>query len=389
MESLRTEIPLLISGNMAESIKLHLSSEEQRQLSIGLLREWWITSTQALVDTTGSEAALKHLRPYFVHAGKAGGLVFQNLSGILPKDLVGTESGMGEAFSVMMEGKWGGLAFGKDGSFSIELRNCETKGHNKEVCISCCEYSICNAHMEINPDYVVELAETLSKGNLSCKWLNYKRGTTPPKIKDLVAKPDFKAPFVPDEELCNYLSHAWGGEFWILATKAFIDSVGSENALERLRFYMRHSGLSTGIMLSDRLKGHERKLESITDMVELIQTLHQRKGSCHGGNERADGTVDECPFASGAPPEICYQYEAFFNGICEAISPLYEFKYDRMMTKGDHTCHWVIAKKGTGLINAEQKTSSSDSSVELLKKRFATGEISEDEYRRMKKVLDE
>ncbi len=53
--------------------------------------------------------------------------------------------------------------------------------------------------------------------------------------------------------------------------------------------------------------------------------------------------VFERPF-SQAPPDVCLQYEAFFRGVCEAVDPDFEFAYDRMMSDGDETCHWVIRK---------------------------------------------
>ena len=98
-----------------------------------------------------------------------------------------------------------------------------------------------------------------------------------------------------------------------------------------------------------------------------------------------EGTVHECPFVQSALPEMCHQYCAFFNGVCEVIDPSYEFVYDRMMTKGDPTCHWVIRKKGT---TPEKVTPKEDS--EVLKKlatRYVMGEISKQEYEELKAIL--
>ena len=54
--------------------------------------------------------------------------------------------------------------------------------------------------------------------------------------------------------------------------------------------------------------------------------------------------ITDCPCKSGAL-EVCKQFEGVFNGVCEAINPDYEFAYDRMMSKGDHSCHWVVRNK--------------------------------------------
>lgn len=374
---------------MAIEIGLSLSKEEERDLSIGLLREWWITSTQALVDTIGSEAALRRLKPYFVHAGKAGGLVFQEMSGIQSNDPMASENGMGLAFEVMMEGKWGPISIDEDGNFTADFFDCATLGLNKEVCISCCDYSTCNCHKEISPAYEMRLIKSIGFGDSECGWITYKEGAKQPipSREGFRVLVDHRPSYVPSEELKEYLCHAWSGEFWILVTRAFIDSIGSEKALERLRFYMRHSGLSVGIQMSNRFKGIERKVVSIVDIVKMVQSLHERKVVVQEGADRAECIVEECPFASGAPQEICHQYEAFFNGICEAIDPSYEFSYDRMMTKGDQTCHWTIRKKKDHADIGASPESTLEPPLEILKIRLARGELSLEEYRELKKEL--
>jgi hypothetical protein len=47
----------------------------------------------------------------------------------------------------------------------------------------------------------------------------------------------------------------------------------------------------------------------------------------------------------GAPPEVCKQFEVMFIGVCEWINPDCRFAYDRMMSKGDLMCHWVVKKR--------------------------------------------
>jgi len=114
------------------------------------------------------------------------------------------------------------------------------------------------------------------------------------------------------------------------------------------------------------------------DLVLLIQAMHQRKGEVRKQTGNADCEIMECPF-SGSPSESCLQYEAFFNGICEAIDPSYEFAYDRMMTKGDKTCHWTIRKKGELVKEELKEEAPSDDPVKMLAMRFAKGEITEEE----------
>ena len=104
------------------------------------------------------------------------------------------------------------------------------------------------------------------------------------------------------------------------------------------------------------------------------------------GEGCTEGTIIECPFSSSSS-EICAQYEAFFNGICEAIDPEYEFIYDRMMTKADMTCHWVIRKKGELTKEKSKEGSSSDDLAKRLAQKFIDGEISEEEFERKMALL--
>jgi hypothetical protein len=128
----------------------------------------------------------------------------------------------------------------------------------------------------------------------------------------------------------------------------------------------------------------ESRAIAIYDVVQLISELHQRKSEIVLEDEGAAGTVGECPFAGSAPPETCLQYESFFNGICEAIDPSYEFAYDRMMTKGDKTCHWTIRKIGQ---TVSRDDAVPEDPIKVLKLRYAKGEITREEYQRMKEEL--
>lgn len=364
---------------MGQNQHLELSEEEKKELSIGLLREWWVTATQALVDTAGSETALRYLKPHFIHAGRASVDLFSSLTGIAgPKNIKNAQGNIG---ATMFDGIWGPGYIADDGSFIGELFDCATKGSCKEACIAQCSYDACNME-ELDPSYEMSLTRSLSWGNKSCQWLVAKKGKMPQvkPTEEFLTPPHLmiKPEFLPSEEMKNFMAHAYLGELWVMTTKAFVEQAGSEKALERLRFYMRHSGMSLGIRLADRLNAHQRKVDSVVDLVSLIQDLHQRKGEVRRETDYTEYEIKECPF-SGSPPEICLQYQSFFNGICEAIDPSYEFAYDRMITKGDKTCHWTIRKKGEQTKEKLKDEVPSDDPAKILAKRYAKGEILKEE----------
>jgi predicted hydrocarbon binding protein len=373
---------------MEQNQPLELSEEEKKELSIGLLREWWLTSIQALVDTADSETALSYFKPHWVHAWKAAARVFSSLTGIT--DPVRINLLQGHILAIMMDGTWGPGYAADDGSTIGELFDCTSGGSYKEVCLLSCDYASYILE-ELDSPYEMTLINSLSKGDKSCQWLVARRGKSP-KVQPTE---EFRTPphlritgFLPSEEMINSIAHAYIGEMWVMATKAFIEQAGSEKALERLGFYMRHSGMSLGIRLADRLNAHQRKADSVVDLLLLIQDLHQRDGEERREINYTEYEIMKCPF-SGSPPEICYQYQAFFNGVCEAIDPDHEFAYDRMMTKGDKTCHWTIRKKGGAMREKSREEPSLDDPIKRLTNKFIDGEITEEEFRKKMGVLKE
>ncbi len=192
---------------------------------------------------------------------------------------------------------------------------------------------------------------------------------------------------LPAENIRYNLGLQYVAELWVNVTRGFIDSSGSEEALSKLKFYIQHSGMSLGYRIAEKNIIFKNRTESALGLIITLHRLHQKKLEVINKLDCIEGIIDECPFAAGSPPEICSQYEAFYNGYLQVTNPDYEFKYDRMMTRGDNTCHWLILKKKTlTLMNDSQ---SSESPIDYLKKRYVRGEINEEEYRRMKKVLDE
>ncbi|HTY46938.1 MAG TPA: SHOCT domain-containing protein [Methanomassiliicoccales archaeon] len=371
---------------------MRLTAKEEKEFSIGLLREWWIAATQCLVDAVGSEKALALIKPHFVHAGKAGGHVFQKISGGKKDDIRSSQMGMGMAFAMTTAGQWG-VYVADDDSTIGEMKDCATEGQCREACIAFCDYGICAAHVEVSPSYEMRLIRSLAFGDGSCMWLSCRKGTRPKvePTKEFYPPTGFRPPFVPSEELSEYLSLAWLGEVWLLPTRAFIEEAGWDVAMRKLMSYMRHSGMSTGIALARRFGYDEGHVDSSAHEIQLIRSLHNMREDVIRSEDSIEGTVEECPFSSSLT-EACSQYEAFCNGICEAIAPGFEFSYDRMMTKGDKTCHWTIRKRAAHDQVHRQSNAEQEESKEMLKAlkwRLAKGEITEDEFKRHRELLDQ
>jgi hypothetical protein len=133
--------------------------------------------------------------------------------------------------------------------------------------------------------------------------------------------------------------------------------------------------------MEGRMQDRGSNLQTLLDLIGFVQTLHQRSSVAEIHGDKVEGVVTECPF-SAYPPEICHQYEAFFNGVCEVIDPEYEFAYHRMMTKGDKTCQWTISRKDPDSRERAREEHLPEDPAKMLAVRLAKSEISEEEFDR-------
>jgi hypothetical protein len=168
-------------------------------------------------------------------------------------------------------------------------------------------------------------------------------------------------------------------------TAVCIGLIGTQHTDELGAPLARKTGMKLGAKL---MEGSERKgdLNTIKDKMDFLNTLLAQRGepiTITGSSMEKE--IKDCPFKNGLP-EQCKHLEGVFNGVCEAINPDYEFAYDRMMSKGEPTCHWVVRKKDVKQgKNAEQVPS--DDPARALALRFAKGEISHEEFDRSMEIL--
>jgi hypothetical protein len=180
-----------------------------------------------------------------------------------------------------------------------------------------------------------------------------------------------------DDNTRKYLAIAYVGEFWAMATRAILDSPLKEEAMKSLFHRLQLLGSSIGLQIK-RGTSDGSSIKTINRTVQLISDLHRRTSQMNINGNLIECTISDCPFAGTGVMDICLQYQAFFNGICEAIDPCYEFAYDRMMTKGDKTCHWTIRKKGDAA-NEKAKEVPLDDPIKMLTTMYIKGEITEEE----------
>jgi predicted hydrocarbon binding protein len=115
----------------------------------------------------------------------------------------------------------------------------------------------------------------------------------------------------------------------------------------------------TGKKLGTKLMGGsvgKGDLKAIKEKMDFLNSiLAQRGDPAVIDGSSIEKEIEECPFKNGLP-EQCKHWEGVFAGVCEAINPEYEFHYDRMMSRGDHSCHWVVKKKSARGAKPQEST---------------------------------
>jgi hypothetical protein len=367
---------------MGQNQPLELSVEQGEHAS-ELLVDWFLNGVQALVDTAGSEEAVKLLWPYFRNAENAALLIIMKAFGLDQKDRIA----MGFYFAVT----WNFISRAplvrarvfQRGAIST-VSGCPFSDGPDAICTVFCETETYNKALEV--PYQSTLVSCAARGDKECKWI-----TRPLDHQDLKDESELGNEIADilnwelPKEMVDSFSVQYLAEFWILATKALIDHLGEERAASMLAPYMKHRGASFGLKGSTTSGHGVFDLMRITSRLDLCnKALHMKISDNVSDVRVVERTIVDCPFRE-APVAVCQQFESFCNGVCEAMDPDYEFVYDRMMTRGDKSCHWTIRKKGEA--TKEKEGVAEDDAFKTLKLRLAKGEITPEQYRQLRDLL--
>jgi hypothetical protein len=372
---------------MKEQIQTPVSNDLFYYLNEGvLLADWWVAVTRLLVDTVGKETAVKTLRPYWEHGGKASAFNLRQMTRVTSDDV---KSVTALLLAQRDPPYWRFDARGGKESAIVKIKRCSMEDWNpidEVFCIILCEYAAGGTVETLNPMFQCNLAKSRSWGDSDCIWVIRRKDGKGAYENEEDFEPIEPAKVV--DNIFNNTSLAYMGEFWILSTRAFLDLLDSEDVTKILEDLMEKKGMEFGMKWKKSLDFNGTSLQIICRLLESIQQVHQMKGEVKKDEDKMEGEISECPLSS-APPQVCLQVQSFNNGLCEAIDPNYEFAYDRMMTKGDKTCHWRIRKKGETTKERAKEEFVPEDPAKLIAMRFARGEISEEEFRKKLAVLKE
>jgi len=170
---------------------------------------------------------------------------------------------------------------------------------------------------------------------------------------------------------------------WTLLLKSMLDEIGTEMTMNALRPKFNEIGREFANRFIEEYRIDFENLGSVADGLSSFHSSFLKKGRFKRSSDSFSIVTEECPF-SGEPSEVCQLFQYFYDGLLEKMNPDFSMQCSGMMTKGDKTCHWLIRKKG--------KTDGKDDAVpedpiKVLKLRYARGEITREEYQRMKEEL--
>jgi hypothetical protein len=233
-----------------------------------------------------------------------------------------------------------------EGGARCELYACPNPGMNAppEMCIAM-SHIMANGYCHaINPTYEVIFTHHMVDGDDCCSWVAKKKNSE--FTLDNLGRLERTIPLeLSMEERISFASAMVILSQLYTFTSALVDLIGSESTLERVVPMAKETGLRIGTMMK---AGADMKgdLTMINEKLSFLGSMLQQKGitAIVTSSEIEKPAIIDCP-CKGAPYEVCKQFESVFNGVCEAINPDYEFAYDRMMSKGDSSCHWVVRKK--------------------------------------------
>jgi len=264
----------------------------------------------------------------------------------------------------------------RDGNAVVEIYACPTKQVKNcppEVCIALSHYIADGICLATNPDYEFVYTHHIANGDDRCRYI----------VKKKSSKVDLNNPGTLQKSIPLNLSEdeilkIAGGVCYAsinIFTMTSIDLIGSQKTLERALPQARETGNNVGKFL---MGGSDEKgdIHTIGEKLDFFGSIWGHIGT----PARINGfilekEITECP-CKGSPIEVCKQFEALSNGICEAINPEYEFKTDRRMSEGEANCHWVVRKKMEPTVVKSTEIVNFDDPAEKLAMRFTKGEIS-------------
>jgi predicted hydrocarbon binding protein len=277
-----------------------------------------------------------------------------------------------------------------DKGAAITVENCIFRGASPEFCVTISHFTsdlMCEA---IDPDYECIWTHHINRNDPYCRYVFKKKAEHIDLMNPGKTISVLNFPPIPEDDK-RFMRNFILTHFWDATTEAFMDLRGSKETLDHLIPVANNLGREMGEALKKSGQTPPQTVDMIGDMFDMLGGIMTQQGTIRpvSQNEFCKDITD-CPFQT-FPNEVCRQIEALFQGMVHAINPDIEFSYGKMMNAGAPICSWSVRKKGMvpSTDAVEVTVSQSIDSIGILKSRLAKGEISIDEYDKIRKVISE
>ena len=259
---------------------------------------------------------------------------------------------------------------------------CPFQNSIPEVCIYLSHFASEEVCQLINPEYDCIWTHHLNAKDHFCQCVFKRKDQIvkdPENLGETIARmPELK---IPQEQL--YVMKLGGITMQLNGvTSAFVQLNGVDEARAILYPKARRIGEDAGRRLRVMAPDASTNAETLGHLVaSFSKVLNQKTMVNFASKDEFVMQVTDCSCQTFSP-EFCGQIGSLLDGMVRVLNPSYEFRYDKLMTKGDKFCHWAIKKSAIDLPRENE------SSMEIIRKRFARGALSKEEYLEMKALLE-
>lgn len=162
-----------------------------------------------------------------------------------------------------------------------------------------------------------------------------------------------KAPFAQRfEELLNDLTRDMMAYWWQANTRQLVQTIGSKEAVQKLRPYWEHGGRATAFNLR-QMTGITADDAGSIAMLWAFPRIDDRDGlerdqvKVMAGERTSMTTIKGCSvYELGQNDEICQCVCIYGGRACiEELNPEYELEMIRSRSNGDDDCCWIVRRR--------------------------------------------
>jgi hypothetical protein len=345
----------------------------ERSLAFKMLGPIYSDFLRVLVREAGPDLASQAMTPHAYHGAVAGALILRQM-GLVEGDGPLFCLGVCQMF-LHMDGTVIDKVGSRGSAFAMRVSHCSMcRDHGPlspgEAEVFCLEYEwgLCGSvWREFAPGMELTIVRSLARGDKDCFIVAHKLGEpVPDESEDWVRIPNHRY----DEALVDYLPAAYLIEAYVYTVRCLLETIGEERSWDLLRPIMRSRGEEMGRYLSGR-----GARDTLRDLLQALCITFREEGR---QTESSDMVIDSC-LLTAAPPICCRLLDEYLNAALLVEGKGMRVEHRSCIPCGDEICKMIVTYSSKGPNNE----------YEVLRMRLARGEITIEEYEKVKRALED